>query len=184
MPQTTEFKISETEIPGLLEISISSVGDARGYFQEKFQKQKLVAAGFPESFRIVQQNISYNKEAGVLRGIHAEPWDKYITVTKGKAFGAWVDLRSQSFGKVYTTIVDESKAVFVPRGVANAYQTLVPDVYYCYLVNAHWNPEGIYKSVNPGDPGLNISWPIALDKSIISEKDRNNPKLSEVEAFQ
>ncbi|MBX4204821.1 MAG: dTDP-4-dehydrorhamnose 3,5-epimerase family protein [Candidatus Doudnabacteria bacterium] len=180
---TTEYKITTTEIPGLLIIDIAAVSDDRGYFQEKYQKQKLTSLGFPESFVPVQQNISYNKQAGVLRGLHAEPWDKYVTVTKGKVFGAWVDLRKENFGKVVTAEIDEHKAVFVPQGVANAYQTLEPEVYYCYLVNDHWKPDGIYKSVNPGDPELQISWPITFDQAIISEKDHKNALLKDIVPF-
>jgi dTDP-4-dehydrorhamnose 3,5-epimerase len=172
---TTQYKITETIIPGLLEIDISKVEDSRGYFQEKFQKEKLVTLGFPSDFVPLQQNISYNKEAGVLRGIHAEPWDKYVTVISGKVFGAWVDLRKANFGKVVTMEIDENKAVFVPHGVANAYQTLVPEVFYCYLVNDHWKPGRPYQALNPFDPSLNIHWPIA--DAIVSDKDRSNPNL-------
>jgi dTDP-4-dehydrorhamnose 3,5-epimerase len=181
MPATTEYKIKETIIPGLLEIDITKIEDPRGYFQEKFQREKLFALGFPPDFQMVQQNISYNKQTGVLRGIHAEPWDKFVSIIKGKVFAAWVDLRKESFGKVYTTIIDENKAVFVPRGVANSYQTLEPDVYYSYLVNDHWSPDKIYKAVNPMDPALQINWPI--EESIISDKDKKNPMLSEVEGY-
>lgn len=174
---TTEFKIRKTAIPGLLEIDISLIEDARGFFQEKFQKEKLVAVGFPESFVPVQQNIAYNKEKGTTRGIHAEPWDKYISVVKGRIFAAFVDLRLENFGKVVTIEVDLKKAVFVPNGVANSYQTLEPDTYYSYLVNGHWSKDKEYKSVNLADPKLAINWPIPLDQAIISEKDRNNPYL-------
>ena len=31
--------------------------------------------------------------AGATRGIHAEPWDKFVSVATGRVFGAWVDLR-------------------------------------------------------------------------------------------
>ena len=181
---TTEFTIKPTPIPGLLEIEISKLADPRGYFQEKFQQEKLVAAGFPENFCVVQQNISYNKDRGAVRGLHSEPWDKFISIIKGRVFGAWVDLRAESFGQVYTATLDETRAVFVPRGVANSYQTLEPEVYYGYLVNAHWHPDAVYKSVNVGDPSLGIAWPISLHDSIISDKDRANPQLSEVEAFR
>jgi dTDP-4-dehydrorhamnose 3,5-epimerase len=182
MSNTTEFKIITTEIPGLLLIDISRIEDERGYFQEKFQKEKLVAAGLPADFVPVQQNISYNKEAGVTRGFHAEPWDKYISVIAGKVFAAFVDLRTgHTFGNKISVEMDESKAVFVPKGVANSYQTLVPNVHYSYLVNAHWSPDGQYQSVNLADPDLSISWPISLDKAIISVKDRKNPLLKDIQ---
>ncbi|NCU30152.1 dTDP-4-keto-6-deoxy-D-glucose epimerase, partial [Candidatus Saccharibacteria bacterium] len=70
---TTEFTGHTTDIPGLLIFDVTYVGDDRGYFQEKFQKAKLVAAGLPEQFQIVQNSLSYNKETGVTRGFHAEP---------------------------------------------------------------------------------------------------------------
>src|SRR5665213_841071 len=83
---TTEFKAQTTDIPGLIRFDVNYVGDDRGYFQEKYQKAKLVAAGIPESFNVVQNSLSYNKERGVTRGFHAEPWDKYISVVTGKVF--------------------------------------------------------------------------------------------------
>lgn len=182
---TAEFKIKQTEIPGLLEIDISLIEDARGFFQEKFQKEKLVALGFTENFVPVQQNIAFNSQKGTTRGIHAEPWDKYVSIVKGKVFAAFVDLRKENFGKVVTIELNPSKAVFVPKGVANSYQTLEDDVYYSYLVNAHWSPEKIseYKAVNLADTDLKINWPIQLDKAIISDKDKKNPFLKEVKEF-
>jgi dTDP-4-dehydrorhamnose 3,5-epimerase len=113
---TTEVTGHETEIPGLLVFDVTSVGDDRGYFQEKFQKAKLVAAGMPESFDVVQNSLSYNKDTGVTRGFHAEPWDKYISVVTGKVFCAYLDLRTgESFGKVVTVEITPEKAVFLPH---------------------------------------------------------------------
>ena len=135
---TTEYTAHETDIPGLLIFDVTYVGDERGYFQEKYQKAKLVAAGMPEGFNVVQNSLSYNKEAGVTRGFHAEPWDKYISVVTGKVFAAYVDLRKgDSFGKVVTVEITPNTAVFLPQGVANSFQTLEPDTYYLYSVNAH-----------------------------------------------
>ena len=183
MGNTTGFIVKQTPIPGLLEIDIPKIEDERGWFQEKFQQEKLVAAGFPKDFKPVQQNISFNKEAGVLRGIHAEPWDKYVTVISGKVFAFYVDLRKENFGGKYAVVIDHAKAVFVPRGVANSFQTLESGSYYSYLVNDHWKPDGIYKSVNVSDPSLGVTWPIPLEQSIVSEKDRKSPLLQEMEPF-
>ena len=180
MPATTEFKINQTVIPGLLEIDINLIEDDRGWFQEKFQKEKLVALGFPKDFTPVQQNLSFNREVGVTRGIHAEPWEKYISVIVGKVFSVFVDLRPENFGRKVEIVIDENKAVFVPRGVANSFQVLEENTYYSYLVNEHWSPDKKYQAVNLADPELAIKWPISLDKAIVSEKDRNNPMLKEL----
>ena len=69
-------------IPGLLEFDIPVHGDNRGWFKENFQKEKMLPLGFPESFFAegkLQNNVSFSRK-NVLRGLHAEPWDKYISV--------------------------------------------------------------------------------------------------------
>jgi len=184
---TTEFTRHETDIPGLMVFDVTSVGDERGYFQEKFQKQKLVAAGFPESFNIVQNSLSYNKEAGVTRGFHAEPWDKYISVVTGKVFSAYVDLRAgDGFGTVVTVEITPHITVFLPQGVANSFQTLEPDTYYLYSVNAHWDADNYdkYSFVNLADPALCVQWPINLEDAIVSDRDRHHPLLSDIAALE
>ena len=184
---TTEFKSQTTDIPGLLIFDITSIGDQRGWFQEKYQREKLVAAGLPNNFNVVQTNIAYNKEVGVARGFHAEPWDKYLSVASGKVFVAYVDLRAgDSFGKVVTAEVDNNKAVYVPKGVGNSYQTLTEDVYYIYSVTDHWRAEnyGVYPAVNMTDPAMAVNWPIAMAQAIVSDRDRNLPNLSSINPIE
>lgn len=176
----SELAVRETAIPGFYEIDLVVHGDNRGWFKENYQKSKLEALGLP-AFEIVQNNISFNADAGVTRGLHAEPWDKFISVATGKVFGAWVDLRQgESFGRTLTLEITPDKAVFVPRGVANGYQTLEPNVAYTYLVNAHWSPETKYTFVNLFDPALEIAWPIAREKATVSDKDVAHPLLKDV----
>ncbi len=180
---TTEFSAHPSDIPGLLILDVTSIGDERGWFQEKFHKEKLVAAGLPDDFQVVQTNVSYNKERGVSRGLHAEPWGKYISLVAGQAFVAYVDLRAgNNFGKVVTLEIDTNKAVYVPQGVANSYQTLDEDTYYIYSVSAHWSQElyDKYVSLNMADPALNIKWPIAIENAVVSDRDRNHPQLKDI----
>ncbi len=176
----TELTVKKTSIPGLLELNLPVFGDSRGWFKENWQREKMVALGLPD-FAPIQNNISFNKDAGVIRGIHAEPWDKYISVACGKVFAAIVDLRAgDTFGKVETFELTPDKAIFVPKGLGNSYQTLEPNSVYTYLVNAHWAPGISYPSVNVADKELNIAWPIPVSKAEISEKDQANPPLSSV----
>jgi len=180
---TTKFTAHQTDIPGLLICDVSHVDDDRGYFQEIYQKNKLVAVGMPKTFDVVQTNLSYNQQTGVARGFHAEPWDKYISIITGKVFAAYVDLREgPTFGKIVTADITPNTAVFLPRGVGNAYQTLEPNCYYYYSVNGNWSADNYdkYCFVNLADPDLNIKWPIPLSRSIMSERDRNHPKLHDI----
>jgi len=184
---TTEITPHTTDIPGLLIFDVTSVGDERGYYQETFQKSKLVAAGLPEEFNVVQTNVSYNKLAGVTRGFHAEPWDKYISIVKGQVFVAYVDLRQgESFGKVVTAELTPTKCVYLPQGVGNSFQTLEDDTYYLYSVNAHWSAEAYnsYCFANLADPEIGAKWPISLDKAIMSDRDRNHPMLKDAKRFE
>lgn len=184
---TTEFVAHQTSIPGLIFFDILDVHDERGYFQEKYQKAKLVAAGMPGSFTAVQNSISFNKQKGATRGFHAEPWDKYISVVTGRVFCAYVDLRpGENFGKAQTIEITPNKAVFCPAGVANSFQTLDDDTYYLYSVNKHWSAEDYdkYCFVNLADPEIGIDWPIPLDRATLSDRDRNHPLLRDAKQFK
>lgn len=169
-----------TPIPGLTIWELPVHGDNRGWFKENWQRAKMTALGLPD-FGPVQNNISFNDAAGTTRGIHAEPWDKFVSVATGRIFGAWVDLRDgPTFGAVFTAELDPSRAVFVPRGVGNAFQTLAPDTAYVYLVNDHYSPDAHYVSVNLADETLGIEWPIPLERAELSAKDRTHPRLADI----
>jgi dTDP-4-dehydrorhamnose 3,5-epimerase len=174
----TGLEVSTTPIPGLLVVRLPVHADNRGWFKENWQRAKMVDAGVPD-FGPVQHNIAFNTSAGATRGIHAEPWDKLVSVATGRVFGAWVDLRAgESFGATFTAELDASTAVFIPRGVANGYQTLEDGTAYSYLVNAHWSPEAEYANVNLADETVNVPWPLPVIE--ISDKDRNHPRLADV----
>ena len=182
-----QLRATETGIAGLVVIDLAVHGDARGWFKENWQREKMLALGIPDK-RWVQNNISYNEKRGATRGIHAEPWDKLISVATGSVFGAWVDLRagSATFGRVFTCVLDPSKAIYVPRGVGNSYQALEDGTAYTYLVDAHWSLEQkkTYTFVNLADPDLSIDWPIPLDQCEVSDADRGHPLLGDVAPMQ
>jgi dTDP-4-dehydrorhamnose 3,5-epimerase len=171
-----------TPIPGVLLIDLPVHGDSRGWFKENWQREKMLDIGLPD-FGPVQNNISFNDAVGTTRGIHAEPWDKFISIAFGRVFGAWVDLRpGDSFGQTFTTELDPSTAIFVPRGVGNSYQTLEPNTAYTYLVNAHWSAsaQSEYTFLNLADETAAIEWPIPLADAELSDKDRAHPRLTDL----
>ena len=193
-PVSQELTARATSIPGLFEFQLDVRGDNRGWFKENFQRAKIEAAlenigaehteAF-DNFKIVQNNVSFNKEAGVTRGVHAEPWDKYISVVSGEAFAAIVDLRKgETFGNIETFKLTPNTAIFVPAGCGNSFQALTDNLVYTYLVNAHWSPDAKYKFINLRDPDLNISWPIPITDELISEKDANHPMLKDIEPME
>jgi dTDP-4-dehydrorhamnose 3,5-epimerase/reductase len=173
------MEIESSPIPGLLVVRLDVREDARGWFKENWQREKMVALGLPD-FAPVQHNIAFNAARGTTRGIHVEPWDKLVSVADGRAFGAWVDLRAgETFGTTFHLELDPSVAVYIPRGVGNSYQTLDDRVSYTYLVNEHFNRGRSYPAVRLDDPALAIPWPIPLEGARVSEKDRGNPGLEQ-----
>ena len=177
--------VRTTPIPGLLLVDLPVHKDHRGWFKENWQREKMLEIGLPD-FGPVQNNVSFNSSKGTTRGLHAEPWDKFISVVHGRVFGAWVDLRSGStFGTLFTAELDESTAIFVPRGVANSFQTLEDNTVYSYLVNDHWTAahQAQYTFVNLADPDLAINWPIPLEQAELSDADRVHPPLAAVSPF-
>lgn len=156
-------------IDGLQVIDLQVHADDRGWFKENWR------VGWFDDFQPVQQNVAHNAEAGTTRGLHAEPWDKLVSVTTGRVFGAWLDLRegSETYGETFTHEIGPDTAVFVPRGVANGYQTLADDTAYIYLVNDHWSPDATYVNVSY----RNIEWP--LEPKHLSEKDLALPMTAD-----
>lgn len=177
------LSVTETGIAGLKVVELAVHGDERGWFKENWQRAKMTALGVPD-LRVVQNNISYNDSRGVTRGVHAEPWDKFVSVARGSVFGAWVDLRegSATYGRTFTCTLDPSRAIYVPRGVGNSFQALEDGTAYTYLVDAHWSAElkSTYTFVNLADPALGIDWPIPLSEATVSEADLAHPMLKDV----
>jgi dTDP-4-dehydrorhamnose 3,5-epimerase len=176
------LSVTPTPIAGLLVVSLDVRADNRGWFKENWQRRKMADLGVPD-FGPVQNNVSFNATAGATRGIHAEPWDKLVSLARGRIFGAWVDLRpGPGFGTSFTLEIGPETAVFVPRGVGNAFQTLEDETAYSYLVNDHWSESArdSYTFLNLADETVGIHWPIPLDQAELSDADRTHPRLAEV----
>lgn len=172
--------IKKTSIKGLLILERPTFSDERGFFREIFHKDELEEV-LGIKFDGVQMNHSRSNK-GVLRGLHAEGWNKIISPVTGSAFLAIVDIRldSDTFGKYETfTITDEKRfSLFVPNGMANSICVIGDTpVDYFYLVDAYYTG-GDTRAVAYDDPDLNIPWPIK--DPIVSDRDKNNPKLRDL----
>lgn len=154
----------ETPIDGLIVYDLSLHEDNRGWFKENWAGQHLTPK---------QNNVSFNTHAGTTRGMHAEPWDKWVSVATGKVYGAWVDMRegSPTFGAKFGVEITPATAVFVPRGVANGFQALEDNTSYIYLVNQRYNPNGTYAFCSYKE----IEWPLAPTQ--LSAADKEHPML-------
>ena len=172
--------IKKTGIPGLLILERPIFTDERGFFKEVFHLDELEKIT-GEKFNLAQLNHSLSKP-GVIRGLHAENWNKIIYCVTGKMFTAIADLRpdSETFKKVETFTLDENNraALFIPKGLANSVCAVGDEtVNYLYLVDEYYDGSDT-TAVAWDDPDLTIEWPV--ENPIISERDKNNPKLRDL----
>src|SRR5438309_1295245 len=90
--------------------------DDRGFFREAFRMAELAEVLDPAP-AFVQANHSRSYH-GVLRGLHAENWEKLVYVPRGQVFTALADLRPESptFGLAASFILGDKNpiALFVP----------------------------------------------------------------------
>lgn len=176
----TNNYIKQTSMEGLLVLKRPEHRDERGFFKEIFHLDEIEEI-LGMQFKGVQMNHAFSHPK-ILRGIHAENWNKIICPINGEAFVAIVDIRvdSPTFKHIETFIInDENRiALFLSKGLANSYCITGDEaVHYIYLVDAYYDGTDT-RAVAWDDPDLAIDWPIK--DPIISERDKNNPKLREL----
>ena len=173
--------IQTTAIPGLLIYERPTFADERGFFREAMELRDL-ATVLGREVAVVQWNHSHSAP-GVIRGFHAEPWEKLIYVVRGTVLAAIADLRAESptFGKVVTVELGEAhrRTLFLPLGMGNSFcVTGDGPADYLYLVTAYYSGQPS-PAVSVHDPMLTRQfggWPVA--QPIISAKDREHPTLA------
>ena len=178
------MRFHETEIEGAYLIELEPRVDDRGSFSRAFCKQEFDENGI--SFEIVQSNLAYTKDPGVVRGLHYQepPMQerKLVRCISGAVLDVLVDMRpsSPSFRVTLETRLDARtrNALFIPTGVAHGYQSLEENTEFFYMTDQFYSP-GLEKGVRYSDPALGISWP--LPPRGVTERDRNWPLLSEDE---
>jgi dTDP-4-dehydrorhamnose 3,5-epimerase-like enzyme len=166
-------KVEPTRIEGLLRVTLDVHGDSRGWFKESYQRAKLVDLGLPD-LKVVQHNVSFNEAVGTTRGIHAEPWNKFVSPAYGRVFVAVVEMATRLVETVELSVGD---GLYIPRGCGNSFCTLEPNTVYSYLVDDHWSPDAEYEFVNLFDPTLAIEWPVPREEMTVSDKDLGHPFL-------
>jgi dTDP-4-dehydrorhamnose 3,5-epimerase len=174
------MKLIKTKLDGVYIVEPKIFGDQRGWFMETYSKIKT-----PEiNCDFVQDNHSYSKEKGVLRGIHFQNGDhaqaKLVRCVRGAVLDVAVDLRknSRTYKKWVAVEIsaENKKQLFIPKGFGHGFLTLTDDVEFVYKADNYYNPESD-RSILWCDSDINIQWNI--EKPILSEKDSNAPLLKD-----
>lgn len=171
-------------LDGLVEIRPTRNGDERGFFSETWKAEWARELALDGAF--IQDNHSFSQPAGVLRGLHLQTdpaaQDKLVRVVRGAVFDVAVDVRkgSPTFGRYESLVLsaDDWNQLFVPKGFAHGFLTLVPDTEVLYKVSAPYSPAH-ERAIRFDDPAIGIAWPAVDAPLTISGKDRAAPLLSE-----
>lgn len=166
------------------------IGDSRGFFSETYNRRALEEHGIHIEF--VQDNHSFSKEAGVLRGLHFQtpPFaqHKLVRVLRGRIFDVAVDLRrgSPTYGQHDCIELDAEagEQILVPIGFAHGVLTLEPETEIAYKVSNYYSAQHD-RGLHWADPALNIAWPLnalGAAEPVLSDKDRAQPTLAEIGA--
>ncbi|MCR5019273.1 MAG: dTDP-4-dehydrorhamnose 3,5-epimerase [Bacteroidales bacterium] len=178
------MKVIKTPIEGLLLIEPRVFGDARGYFFESFNQAEFEREVGPVHF--VQDNESRSCY-GVVRGLHFQKGEfaqaKLVRVAVGSVLDVAVDLRkgSPTYGKHFSVELsaENHHMLFIPRGFAHGFSVLSEHAVFQYKCDNLYNPDA-EAAIAWDDPDLAIDWQIPASKVILSGKDRNHPRLSEL----
>ncbi len=173
-------------IEGLLYVPHRVFSDNRGFYAELARIPEIEAVtGRP--FVVQQTNLSFSQQ-NVIRGLHAENWEKLLTVVQGSCFCAWLDIRPESptFGDTLSMTVGVNEpalfgSVFVSAGIANSFCVTDGPVSYLYAVNQLYAKRDTSGDVALSlfDPQLAIPWPIPREQMIVSERDLNAVSFKE-----
>jgi dTDP-4-dehydrorhamnose 3,5-epimerase len=177
------MQVEETALEGVLILTPRRFGDARGWFTETWNADRMREAGLDLAF--VQDNHSFSAEVGTLRGLHYQrpphAQDKLVRCTKGAIFDVAVDFRagSATFGKwVGVDLTAENgRQLLVPKGFLHGFVTRVADTEVQYKCTDVYAPD-CDGAVRWDDVHIGIDWGVSAP--VLSAKDAAAPALRDV----
>ena len=180
------MKIIVSNIPDILVFEPTVYSDGRGYFMETWRQSVFDAQGIDAGF--VQDNQS-NSNRGTLRGLHYQlnrPQGKLARVVSGEVFDVAVDLRKSSayFGRWIGILLsaENKKQLWIPPGFAHGFYVMSDSAELLYKCTDYYDPEDDH-SLLWNDETVGIDWPLLDSKPLLSDKDKNAPRLLEATVY-
>jgi dTDP-4-dehydrorhamnose 3,5-epimerase len=175
--------IEPTGLPGLIRLTPRRFGDHRGFFCETWNRRVAAEAGIDVDF--VQDNQSLSTERGTLRGLHCQrpphAQAKLLRCGRGRLLDVAVDIRlgSPTYGRWFACELSAENGVqlFVPAGFLHGFLTLEPGTELLYKCSDFYSAEHD-TAVHWADPEIAVDWGLGDAEPVLSEKDRNAPRLS------
>lgn len=165
-------------LDGVLLVEPEPLADPRGFFARTFCAREFARAGCEAAFP--QHSLSFSARRGTLRGMHYQiaPHEeaKVVTCHRGAIRDVLIDLRPASPTYLrwegFDLTAANRRSLYVPKGVAHGFQTLVDETEVGYLISAFHEP-GAGLGVRHDDPAFRIDWPLPV--SAMSDRDRGWP---------
>ena len=178
------MKFVETKLGGVWLIELDPREDERGFLARTYSEEAFAERGL--NVRWPECNVSYTRLRGTIRGMHfqAIPHEetKLIRCSAGAIFDVLVDVRRESptFGQWQGFDLAERNRfqLYVPGGIAHGFQTVSDHAQVSYQMSACYVP-GLARGIRHDDPAIGMKWPLSV--SVISERDRNLPLLSQLQ---
>ena len=182
------MQVISTAIAEVKEIRPVRHRDPRGFFAEIFREAVLREHGIDVPF--VQENHSLSVDRGVVRGLHfqspPEGQAKLVRVGVGSILDVAVDIRlgSPSYGRHVAVVLSaaEGNQLYVPEGFAHGFCTLEPNTEVFYKVSRYYSRAHDF-GMAWDDPALAILWPVSSAEALLSDKDRHQPRLSDLPPY-
>ena len=179
------MEIERTPLGGVVVLTPNRFGDARGFFCESWNAQRMGAAGLNYDF--VQDNHSLSMTVGTLRGLHYQSpphaQAKLVRCGRGRLWDVAVDIRrgSPTYGQWFGTELsfENGKQLMIPAGFLHGFVTLEPETEIVYKCTDYYAPD-CDGAVAWNDPDLGIDWPLQ-GTPVLSDKDAAAPRLAEIE---
>lgn len=178
------MQIEKISLPGVLILTPARFEDARGFFSESWNRQRMAQAGIELDF--VQDNHSLSVQPGTIRGLHfqAPPHaqDKLVRCGRGALYDVTVDIRkgSPTYGRHVGVELSaqNGRQVLVPKGFLHGFITRQPDTEISYKCTDYYAPDSD-RAVRWDSCG--IDWGLEGDP-VLSDKDAMAPALADFDS--
>ena len=176
------IEIEKTPLSGVVIVKNRVFADDRGFFMETYNQKRFDSVGLPSNF--VQDNHSRSTK-GVVRGLHYQfpLWQgKLVRVLSGAIYDVAVDIRpdSTTYGQWYGVELNDENhlQLYIPPGFAHGFATLSDSADVTYKCTSMYKAEDD-AGIAWNDPDIGVDWPV--DDPIVSDKDANAPRLSQIQ---
>jgi dTDP-4-dehydrorhamnose 3,5-epimerase len=172
-------------LSGLVIVEPTVRPDERGFFCETYRSEWHAEVGIPADEVFVQDNHSRSAR-GVVRGMHFQVGAgvaKLVRCARGRIVDVAVDVRrgSPTYGRWEAVELDEHsmRELYVPVGFAHGFCVVSEVADVLYKQTAYYDAE-IERGIAWDDPDVGVEWPLPVDELIVSERDAEAPRLSEI----